>query len=216
MNGDTMTISTRDLSRLPAPRELERALRSMATLDAILFEDWEDRYYSFDSKWDGTERLASMRNGQGDEFFALFKEEGVFFKGFVHDCPVAGDELVPDLDGLPSVFAGCLAEPAFQIEDRTFCLWRLASDASWSVAACETENGEDPDGSGYLLSPLDGHPEIYRDWAEEYLEDELDLDAIRVVFRHEPLTGALVRRLNPESSLAEIRSDLEEIGYPWA
>jgi hypothetical protein len=40
-------------------------------LDAIMSPDWEYRYYFFDSKWGLSEMMASMRNGQGDDFTSV-------------------------------------------------------------------------------------------------------------------------------------------------
>lgn len=59
---------------LPPPETLERICRGLATLDAIVCEDWESRFFSFNSKWHvkARERMASMRNGEGDEWFLLF------------------------------------------------------------------------------------------------------------------------------------------------
>jgi len=50
---------------LPPPKDLERICKGIATLDAIVCDDWEMRYYSFQQAWDATsgQRMASMRNG---------------------------------------------------------------------------------------------------------------------------------------------------------
>ncbi len=70
---------TRDLSTMPeiddhsmlALKEL--GSRSLAMLDAIMSPEWEYRYFSFNANWDASlgERMASMRNGSGDEYFAI-------------------------------------------------------------------------------------------------------------------------------------------------
>jgi hypothetical protein len=64
------------------------------------------------------------------------------------------------------------------------------------------------------LSPLDGEPETYRAWAEEYYEREVSAPAVAHVFGHRPLTAELALRLNPELSIADLRADVLEIGYP--
>ena len=35
------------------------------------------------------------------------------------------------LDAVPPEFASCLREPAFSVEDVTFCLWRRYGDPAW-------------------------------------------------------------------------------------
>ena len=53
---------------LPHPEEILKRSRALAALDLILSPEWEDRYYSFNSRWDSNEMMASMRNGSGDEW----------------------------------------------------------------------------------------------------------------------------------------------------
>src|SRR5690606_30733136 len=98
----------------------------------------------------------------------------------------------------------------FDTGNCTFCLWRLNGDSAWSCSA----PSQCADGSESLLSILDGQPQRYLSWAMDYFEVELELAPIERVYRHEPLTEALVRQLNPEQSLAELADDLTEIGYP--
>lgn len=81
-----MTISTQDLSEVPSIAALRRLTRSLAMLDAILSPDWEFRYYSFNAAWGAGEMLASMRNGSGDYWFALFCREGVALHGLAHEA----------------------------------------------------------------------------------------------------------------------------------
>ena len=42
--------------------------------------EWEYRYFSYNSKWDKSEEVASMKNGEGDEYYLLFNERGVVGK----------------------------------------------------------------------------------------------------------------------------------------
>lgn len=51
-------ISTRNLAILPKPDSLRRLLQGLALLDAILEEEWQYRYYSYNSKWSDTEKWA--------------------------------------------------------------------------------------------------------------------------------------------------------------
>lgn len=160
-------ISTRDLTSLPNVEELHRLFQSLAMLDAILSPEWEYRHYSFDAKWNSGERMGSMRNGEGDGFFALFTAKGCFLKGFDSEAPMSpgrnGAKTVwPGvLDGVPAAFARCLDEPAFGMEDTTFCFWRLGN-RPWQRGPVQfPSNKSDPDGSGRLLALLDGRPETY-------------------------------------------------------
>ncbi|PQO36986.1 hypothetical protein C5Y96_07440 [Blastopirellula marina] len=209
------TISTRDLSHLPEVSRLEKLLQSLAMLDAIVCPEWEYRYYSFNAKWGKGERMGSMRNGSGDDFFALFNAYGCFLKGFEHECKVASmPELCSQLyEGVPAQFKGGVTEPAFSPENVTFCLWRAKDASKWDHANVKLPKGNDPDGSAYLLSPLDGDPETYCDFAGEYYEMEVDPDLVTAIYEHRPLTKSMALELNADADWKDLKADAKEIAY---
>jgi len=144
-------ISTRDLPRLPDVDGLRRLLQAMAILDAILSPEWQFRFYSFNSRWTRGEQMGSMRNGQGDDFFALFNAHGCFLKGFAHEAPMSpyrddGSKRLWSglIESVPVEFARCLRQPAFSMEDTTFCIWRRYGDSSWQRGEIEFPRGPDP------------------------------------------------------------------------
>jgi hypothetical protein len=208
--------STRDLHALPDIASLRRLTRSLAMLDAIMSPEWEARYYSFDAHWGEGELMASMRNGQGDHWFALFTRGGVVLLGLDHESPMfRPDDPWPGiLNAVPPELAAAVSEPAFDARNCTFCIWRRSDGSSWEIGPVEFSDGADPDGSAQLLHLLDGRPESYRAFAAEYYEVELPLDAVAAVYRHEPLTASLLGRLNPNVTLDELGDDIAEIGYP--
>jgi hypothetical protein len=214
-------ISTRDLSLLPDIDGLRRTLQSVAMLDAILCPEWQLRYYSFNAAWAVGEQMGSMRNGSGDDFFGHFSAAGCWLKGFAHEYPMSPYHANPKrvwpgvLDDVPDEFASCLREPAFSVEDVTFCIWRRYSDRSWQIGPVEFPvDHSDPDGSDFLLSDLDGRPESYQAWATDYYQREVSLESVKHVYRHLPLTAEVVSQLNPDLSLGELAADINEIGYP--
>lgn len=194
---------------------LMRLLQSIAMLDAILEPEWQHRYYSFNARWNESEKMGSMRNGQGDDFFVVFNAAGAFIKGFVHDAAIVRQKVPAErfYRGLPLEFEECAKEPASSPESVTFCLWRLNSQRSWSHSDIPLP-GTDADGSASLLTMLEGSPETYRAWAMDYYERDIRVEPVAAVYRHEPLTEALIQALNPEQRLAFLRDDLEEISYP--
>jgi hypothetical protein len=224
-------ISTRDLSKLPHVDGLRRLMQSMALLDAILCPDWQFRFYSFNCRWAPGEQLGSMRNAMGDDFFALFNARGCFLKGFAHEAPMSpyGRDPIGNwpgvLDAVPTDFADCLTEPAFSIQHTTFCLWRRYEDTAWQQGKIDFPVHKDPDGSAYLLSPLDANPETYREWATWYFSKPfLTVEMIRPIYEYQPLTDEMVAALtpdvvledpeNPHLGVADIEDDVVEIGYP--
>jgi hypothetical protein len=224
-------ISTRNLNLLPDVKQLRRLLQSMAMLDAILCREWEFRYYSFNSKWAVGEELGSMRNGQGDQFFALFNAAGCFIKGFDHEAEMSPFRSSPDrvwpgvLESVPEEFAACLTEPAFAINETTFCTWRRHYETEWQIGDIAFPTCDDPDGSEYLLSALDGRPETYRNWAVAYFNKPfLTVEMVQHLYEQRPLTNELIAVLtqdiiiedegNPHLMVADLEDDIQEIGYP--
>jgi hypothetical protein len=210
-------ISTRDLSGLPDLRGFRRLTRALAMLDAIVSPDWIYRYYSFNSHWANGRMMASMRNGSGDHWFALLCSAGVAIVGLAHEAPIfrPGMPWPGIFESLPMEFhENLLCEPAFTTEDSTFCIWRRLTDAQWSCGLVELPLHHDPDGSEDLLSILSGHPQHYVEFARDYYEVEIAPTDVAAVYRHDPLTNALVRRLNPGLNLESLAEDMNQVGYP--
>ena len=215
-------ISTRNLSELPDIPTLKRLTQSLAMLDAIMMPDWQYRYYSFNSMWDVGEEMASMTDGSGDEWYCLFTADGAALKGFNHESemsPWANDEHTlwkGVLDELPPVFSRFLNEPAFDMQNTTFCIWRTIQDPLWNIGSIDfpDNDDDDPDGSEGLLSLLNGDPMSYKKWAEEYYDRVVSLSAIQRIYAYEPLSEAVVKELNPAIELETIRADAIHIGYP--
>jgi hypothetical protein len=215
-------ISTRDLSQMPDIEGLRKLSQSLAMLDAILCPEWEGRYYSFNAHWSPGQAMASMRNGSGDEYFALFTQRGAILKGFAHESNMSPYAFDPPhiwpgvLDGVPKA----LAEPLFRenehdfVEDITFCVWRIDTDDMWHRGNITFPSGVDPDGSEDLLGNLDGNPQTYQDWAESYYEHPVDLVAVSLIYEQKPLTLEIIRALNPDVSLQQLADDITEIEYP--
>lgn len=207
------------LAFLPDVESLRKLSQSLAMLDAILSPEWEARYYSFNSKWDTDEMMASMRNGEGDEYYVLFNKDGAIIKGFAHESPMSPFSNKPVkiwkgvLEDVPKEFQSFLSEPAFALEETTFCIWRKYIDSSWQIGNINYPTGEDPDGLMELLFILDSNPSTYKDFAEEYYEQEVPLSSIESIYQHKPLTKTLVKTLNEEVSVEDLQEDIQEIGY---
>jgi hypothetical protein len=208
------------LRTLPDIEALKRLSQSLAMLDAIMSLDYESRCYSFNSKWGADKMMASMHKRSGDEYFILFNFYGAIIKGFTFESPMnpyateSGNPWPGVLNEVPEEFKDFLSEPAFTIEDATFCVWRRYIDTSWRVGSIDYPEGDNSDGSEALLHILDGQPPTYKEFAEEYYEREIELSAVEHVYRHRPLTSEIVAELNADVSLEKLKADIEEIGYP--
>ncbi|GAA1414131.1 hypothetical protein GCM10009639_67730 [Kitasatospora putterlickiae] len=201
------------LARLPDAPVLRDRCRGVAMLEAILGPDWVDRYYSFDSRWGDGEETASMRDGEGDDWFMVFSAAGVYARGFDHTAANAGARLLPEV---PEAFRSHVQEPAFGEEDgvplATVCFWREGGDTAWRAPSAAPTGGV----GLFALLAAEDLAEAYRAWAEEYyeLEESLDPAAVAHVLALRPLTGAVVSALNPDLDVEELADDLAGIGYP--
>ena len=167
-----MAISTRDLSGLPGIDDLKRLMQSMAMLDAILSPKWHFRYYSFNSKWENSSQMGSMRNGSGDNFHALFSAMAASSRAWLTNtkCRPTERTIMGGLAGSAGHGAGLLrrCSPRTGLFDGSHHVLHLAAvcGCAWRCGEIEfpTES-PDPDGSEWLLSPLDGNPDTYFQWA---------------------------------------------------
>lgn len=210
-------------SMLPDIPNLVRVCKAIAMLDAILCEEWEHRYYSFDSHWnkdDPCEMMASMRDGSGDHYYIWFMRQGAAIKGFAQDSLLNPDN--NDGEPYPEVFANFpdelsyfLKEAAFLISDTTYCFWRRQIDSAWNSGdiAFPQNAGADPDGSRTMLKILDGRPETYVEYASEYFELEIAEEDVNHVYQLKPLNPELLIRLHCQRKLDQLAEDIKEIGY---
>ncbi|WP_330273166.1 hypothetical protein OG205_41025 [Lentzea sp. NBC_00516] len=210
--------------RLPAIPELRALCRAMAALDVVLSPDSDDRYYHYSTTWAPGEELASMRDGAGNEYDIVFTAAGAYVRGFDHESPMSpyatdDDEPWPGvLDTVPDVFRKCVEEPAFSDEFDmpylTVCLWREHGDTAWRHGDIAFPDGGD-DGADWLFALLtDGTPEAFQDWAQDYYEMLVDLDAVRHFYAGLPLTADVVTALNPATTLAAVTDHVAATGYP--
>jgi len=222
-------VTVHDIARqLPGISVLRDHCRAMAMVEAVLNPERAFRYHSFDARWSGTEELASMDNGSGDEYSIVFSTAGAYIRGFDHESPMSpyaehGGPWPGVLDEVPAVFRPYVEEPAFSDEDGTpfvtACLWRETGDGAWQAGTIafpeDADDHGDPDGAGYLFQLLvDRSPEAFRRFAEDYYETPVGLEAVRHVFALRPLTGEVVSALNPEATLTGLADDIAGIGYP--
>ncbi|MER5306813.1 hypothetical protein ABT034_03290 [Streptomyces sp. NPDC002773] len=209
-----------DVARaLPGIEELRDHCRGLAMVEAIVCPEWGDRYYSF------AKEVALMRDGQGDEYTIVFSPAGALVHGFAHEAPMSPwarmdvPEVWPGvLDGVPEVFRPYVPEeeqgesPAV-----TACLWRETTDPVWRTGTIDfpAEGDGEPDGSDTLFELLlDRSAEAYAEWATDYYETSLDLEAVRHVLALRPLTPEIVAALNPDVELADLAETIAETGYP--
>ncbi|MER6489336.1 hypothetical protein V6P99_20050 [Streptomyces virginiae] len=213
---------------LPDVPALRDRCRALAVLETVM--DTRDQFFAYDADWSETEEAALMDNGSGDDYAIVFSAAGAYARGFAHESrmsPWGGEdvEVWPGLvDAVPEVFRPHVTEPAFCDDDGdgpvprvTVVFWREAADGAWRTGPVEIPEspGGYGDGARDLFEVLvAGTPEAYRDFAEDYHERSVDLDAIRHVYALRPLTAEVIKTLNPEADPAVVAAAVAATGYP--
>lgn len=124
-------------------------------------------------------------------------------------------------DGLPEAFRPLVTEPAFCEQDgtprATVCFWREQGDITWRSGPIDPlpEGLEDDGSAEWLFEVLvDGRPEAYQQFAEEYYDVAVSIVAVRHIYALRPLTQDVMSSLNPDVDLADLEKDRVQIGCP--
>lgn len=176
--------------------------QSLALCDLILMPEWENRYFSFDSKWDeqNNEKMASMRDGEGNEYFILFNESGAIGKALELD---QANNQPYDKKLIPEELSGFLSEPAFSNEYYTSYFWNLKNSKEWlSTSATEKIN---------ILKFLENNADYYKVWAENYYDIDINNDAIQLVFNEHRLSQDIIEALNPDVDIESLNEEINII-----
>jgi hypothetical protein len=187
---------------LPEPAELERICKAIAALDAIISLEWDYRYFSYASTWAPGERMASMRNGSGDDYFIAFTPAGVFVKSFWHEYPHEDRDAI--YRGLPDSLRKQLDEPVFETELVTWGGWHAGD--GWTLRGNAKPLEE-------FREILAGDAQAYRSYAADYFELDVPLAAIERVLAGKPIDENVVQKILPDRSLGEVADELRAIGY---
>ena len=190
---------------LPPPASLERICKGLAVLDAIRCEDWEFRLFSFNAAWDAArgERMASMRNGEGDAWFIVFTGDHALFKAYWHEHARVDPDAV--YAGLPAELEPQRAEPAFSMSDVTVGGWYDPA-RGWTLRGHIEPFAEE-------LAILTGATDVVRAYTASYFEVDVPADAIEHLLAGAPLDASTVARIADGRSIESLRGDLDEIGY---
>ncbi|MFY7911026.1 MAG: hypothetical protein ACOVO2_15775 [Emticicia sp.] len=125
------------------------------------------------------------------------------------------------VDELPKEFHEFIFGEPIKSKGTTFCIWRLNTDNKWNIGNINFPNDEYGDGSEDLIYILDNAPKTYKKWATEYYEEtfeerKLNLEVVKQIYEHKPITKKIIEQLNPElDDIDELKNDLDEIGYEY-
>ena len=185
------------LSDLPRATRLRELLQANAALDAILMAEWEHRYFSFNSLWDESEEMGSLRDGQGTEAFCLFLHDVSFLKGFepALELPNQGPLSSVEMALLPSNLQAAAKEPAFDMSHVSYVAFSPIARSEWTPVR-PTEENWSVALSGMLVLLRDD-PEAYTRWAEDYYERKVNQEIVESIQAGQSLTENMIQEPEP-------------------
>jgi hypothetical protein len=204
-------ISTKNLNILPNIYSLQNICKAVSVLDAILSQEWEFRYYSYNAKWDVGEHCFQMRNGTGEEMHILFLESGCVINGFAHEFESKDKiKLTTNLDSIFDEFV--FGEPVNSI-GTTFCIWTTYNEKEqWKTGVLDNfdDNSED------MLTIFNADPKTYQDYAKKYFEKNIPLEIVNKIYNGEKISKEIVLAINNNlNDWKQLEKDLYEIEYPY-
>ena len=182
--------------------EIKKKLKSISLIEAIVSPDWEDRYYSYNSKWGTNIEMASMRNGSGDEWFLWINNDYVAFKLLDHESG-----LLDDIDSIknkfPPEFLQFVEEPAFSINQST-SLWYLRN-SNWNKFDKNELIAKE------YADVFNWTPENYKNWADEYYDIDINIVAIENIMSGK-ISNEEIQLINTDLEYNDLKDEIEEIG----
>ena len=208
-------LSYLSIEKLPDHIHFRKRAQAIAMLDAILMPDWEFRRYSFNSRWGKDEMMASMRDGEGSDYYALIFRGNIIIKGFDKNSKLAefysrNAKIWPGIyKNAPSVFNEFKKEVAFSIDEASFCIWK-ENNEPWKYGEVDLKLKNEL----RLLEIYVKNEKFYKKWADAYYETNIPINIIKMIYNHEPVSEAIIKKVNSKLSINDMESDIKEIGFP--
>jgi hypothetical protein len=185
---------------------LRQKMKALALLDAIIEQEWQYRYFSYNTNWSDTEEMGSLRDGCGGEWFLWLSGELAGYK-----CLSPEDGLMHDLQAAkvaaPSGYNSFISEPAFSMDQAT-CIWYL-ENSKW------VKHGKTANWLISLEAISSWEARDYQSWATEYYERDINIGAVEKIFAGQ-FSEEIANALNPEVEIDVLQSELPEIGVSRA
>lgn len=206
--------STKQPQLLPNREKLQAVCKAISVVDAILSQEWEYRYFSYNNKWAAGEEFFEMRDGEGSRMLVLFHKEGCVINGF--DAEVKKRNKTELTQGLPTIYHPFIFGEPVKSYGTTFCLWTNQKE-EWEVGKIKDaeDNSED------FLAFFEEDPTTYVEWATDYFEGSyvksgIPIATVTKIYQGQVLTKKMVLTIVDElEDWKQLETDLKEIGYPF-
>ncbi|MGZ4098891.1 MAG: hypothetical protein ACXVNM_08430 [Bacteroidia bacterium] len=205
-------MTSEPFKELPDNHNLRRICKAVSVLDAIVSQEPENRYYTYNAHWGEGEEIFEMRNGEGDQLLILFRDDGCVINGFCHESKQPLITMVTK--GLPPVFNEFIFGEPIKSIGTTFCIWWYEK-SKWRINKATDSNACIKE----MLYVFDGNPATYTNWANEYYtnsyrEPGISTGIVQKLYNEEPLTKEMVLTvINKVKDWDLLQSDMEQIDY---
>ncbi len=126
------------------------------------------------------------------------------------------------LDSLPDGFHDFLSHKNLVKTGTSFCIWKMHDDMDWQIGEIDFPEGEDVDGSEYLLRFFNDKLETYRKHEIEHNDmtfvngRDFDAQIIQQILDGKLINNEMVSTLNPLlTDLKELSETLTLFGHPF-
>lgn len=199
------------LRSLPDPASMQRTLRSLTMLDAIVAPDF--RAFEWHPKWGKGQQMGAFKDGEGNFFFAWFSVKGTVIRGFDHESKMSPFQHDPPREwpgltkGLPSSLSYAKKEPAFALDELTFCTWNTDS-GGWKCGPVKM--AKSGDGSEELLACFRSD---FSRFAAKYFGEKFDRSALEALRDFRPLNKRSLNLLSGDLDLAMVKEEAKLCGF---
>ncbi|MBL8911749.1 MAG: hypothetical protein JNM17_13740 [Archangium sp.] len=198
------------LRSLPDPASMQRTLRSLTMLDAIVAPDF--RAFEWHPRWGKRQQMGAFKDGSGNFFFAWFSVKGTVIRGFDHESKMSPFQHDPPREwpgltkGLPAALSYAKKEPAFALEELTFCTWNTGD--GWKCGPVKM--AKRGDGSEELLACFRSD---FSKFAPKHFDQKFDRSALDALRDFKPLSKPLLDSISRDRDQAMVKEEAKLCGF---
>lgn len=195
--------------------QLKQILDKMTILDIIMCPKEEDylRITTMQKIENGYKYIVD--NGSGDSLIIFITSNGAYIKGFDHESKwnqFGADEWNEDFyeqvyKNAPSEFFELVGNED-ERNETTFCMWNVDDTEKWYQN--ETLYDDDDGGKEFLLGYIMESAKEWCEWAEDYYEQELNMDIIKKVYNGASIDDEIISKLNETRNIKETLQEIND------
>lgn len=206
-----------EIEWLPEPTVVMNRSIAAAATDALLSPDPDLRQYYSKANWKDGLSMAWRHDGAGSYYYVLKSGDSMAIKVCKARMSLAPDPLARlqrnPIETFSPLATQILNEPEFRYQELSFLAFSEGG-GPWQSLQFRVDNIPSNEMGQSTLDLICKGPKIFYLYGQSFHEVTLDPPALKAMFALEPMTASLASTIAPDANLAEVRAELEEIGYP--